>query len=238
MSKALDLVRLLINGANEYEKETGNKNPTVYLSRNNLLVIEKALLKAQEQEKKTYTDELKLVEKKLKALDLLMQELDCKDFAELRKYARCGYQTFRNAKGANYDNIIIDEAVIPSEALECLEKLKGMEISSMPFSDEYGTQEVDLNDIRKVGSQLNTDFREYITTIKQALLKAQKDRKALEIIKEKRVNVGTFIHLTKILKKDYEQCKALNNTFGANICETEKEFLTKEEFNLLKEVLE
>ncbi len=61
----------------------------------------------------------------------------------------------------------------PSEALECLDKLKGMEISSMPFSDEYGTQEVDLNDIRKVGSQLNTDFREYTATIKQALLKAQ-----------------------------------------------------------------
>ncbi len=61
----------------------------------------------------------------------------------------------------------------PSEALECLEKLNGMEISSMPFSDEYGTQEVDLNDIRKVGSQLNTDFREYINTIKQSLLKAQ-----------------------------------------------------------------
>lgn len=43
MSNQLELVRLLINGANEYEKETGNKNPTVYLSRNNLLVIEKAL---------------------------------------------------------------------------------------------------------------------------------------------------------------------------------------------------
>ena len=27
-----------------------------------------------------------------KALDLLMQELDCKDFADLRKYARCGYE--------------------------------------------------------------------------------------------------------------------------------------------------
>jgi len=43
MSKALELIRLLIKGANEYEKETGNKNPTVYLSRNNLLVIEKSL---------------------------------------------------------------------------------------------------------------------------------------------------------------------------------------------------
>ena len=59
MSKELDLVRLLINGANEYEKETGNKNPTVYLSRNNLLVIEKALLKAQ---------------KSLKALDIIKEK--------------------------------------------------------------------------------------------------------------------------------------------------------------------
>ena len=64
----------------------------------------------------------------------------------------------------------------------------------------------------------------------------RKELKALEVIKEKRVNVGTFIHLTKILKKDYEQCKALNNTFGANICE--KEILTEEEFNLLREMLE
>ena len=114
MSKTLELIRTLIDGANEYEKKTGNTNPTVYLSKNNLLIIEKAL-----------------------------QRLESIDNAE------------------------------PSEALECLEKLKGMEISSMPFSDEYGTQEVDLNDIRKVGSQLNTDFREYTATIKQALLKQQ-----------------------------------------------------------------
>lgn len=30
-------------------------------------------------------------EKEHNSLNLLMQELDCKDFAELRKYARCGY---------------------------------------------------------------------------------------------------------------------------------------------------
>lgn len=52
--------------------------------------IKQALLKAQDP--KQYVDELKLVEKKLKSLDLLMQELDCKDFADLRKYARCGYE--------------------------------------------------------------------------------------------------------------------------------------------------
>lgn len=41
-----------------------------------LTVVKNALLKAQKEHK---------------ALDLLMQELDCKDFADLRKYARCGY---------------------------------------------------------------------------------------------------------------------------------------------------
>ena len=48
MSKALELIRTLIDGANEYEKKTGNTNPTVYLSKNNLLIIEQALLKQQE----------------------------------------------------------------------------------------------------------------------------------------------------------------------------------------------
>ena len=72
MSKALELIRTLIDGANEYEKKTGNKNPTVYLSKNNLLVIEKALLKAQEP--KQYVDELKLVEKKLKALEIIKEK--------------------------------------------------------------------------------------------------------------------------------------------------------------------
>ena len=52
MSKALELIRTLIDGANEYEKKTGNTNPTVYLSKNNLLIIEQALLKAQEQDAK------------------------------------------------------------------------------------------------------------------------------------------------------------------------------------------
>ena len=38
-------------------------------------IVEKALLKA---------------EKEHNSINLLMRELDCKDFAELRKYARCG----------------------------------------------------------------------------------------------------------------------------------------------------
>ena len=72
MSKELELIRTLIDGANEYEKKTGNTNPTVYLSKNNLLVIEKALLKKEEP--KQYVDELKLVEKKLKALEIIKEK--------------------------------------------------------------------------------------------------------------------------------------------------------------------
>ena len=50
---------------------------TMTLSKCDVLTIKQALLKAQKEHK---------------ALDLLMQELDCKDFADLRKYARCGYE--------------------------------------------------------------------------------------------------------------------------------------------------
>lgn len=39
--------------------------------------IKQALLKAQKEHN---------------SINLLMQELDCKDFVELRKYARCGYE--------------------------------------------------------------------------------------------------------------------------------------------------
>ena len=93
------------------------------------------------------------------------------------------YLNASEPKGLYYENIeIIQQALQrleaienakPSEALECLKKLNGMEISSMPFKDDYGIEEVDLNDIRKVGSQLNTDFREYIDTIKRYILKEQ-----------------------------------------------------------------
>ena len=135
-------------------------------------------------------------------------------------------------KGKNTD--IIDNYMAfkndnaePSEALECLEKLKGMEISSMPFSDEYGTQEVDLNDIRKVGSQLNTDFREYTTTIKQALLKAQTQE----------LNNGGRLPNKEILylKQSLEQCNDkpifyVSRTYGNKYIVTQKflDDLTKE----------
>lgn len=118
------------------------------------------------------------------------------------------------------------ENVNTSEALKCLEHIKkddfNMIITTYPPLPAY-------NGVTK---------DEMFDKIEQALLKAEKEHKALEIIKEKRVNVSTFIHFTKILKKDYEQCKANNDIVFCNICDDEKEFLTEEEFNLLKEVLE
>lgn len=48
-----------------------------YVCEKEFNTIKQALLKAQKEHN---------------SVNLLMQELDCKDFAELRKYARCGYE--------------------------------------------------------------------------------------------------------------------------------------------------
>ena len=93
--------------------------------------------------------------------------------------------------------MIDKETVNLSEALECLERLEYYHTKSVRDLD---CKEHRLKDIE---------------TIKQALLKSEKELKALDIIKEKRANTGTFYHV-----------------------DTKKEFLTLEEFNLLKEVLE
>lgn len=105
-SEALECVEEFIeDNKNSIEVSKANNYKTDYLEikKKKLIIIKQALLKA---------------EKEHNSVNLLMQELDCKDFAELRKYARCGYQTFRNAKGANYDNIIIDEAQEPKQYLK------------------------------------------------------------------------------------------------------------------------
>lgn len=51
--------------------------------------IEQALIKAKKEHN---------------SLNLLMQELDCKDFADLRKYARCGYEKF-NKQYLKFDDL-------------------------------------------------------------------------------------------------------------------------------------
>ena len=99
MSKELEMVRTMINGANEYEKKTGDKNPPVYFSKDNLLIIEQAL-------------------NRLEAID-----------------------------NAN-----------PSEALECLES---------------------------IWCDISTNYINEYVAIKQALLKAEQDKKKLkELLKD------------------------------------------------------
>jgi hypothetical protein len=94
-----------------------------------------------------------------------------------------------------------------------------------------------LNKIDEVLCDIEIKYKENLGYTKPLTKTIEKSLKALEIIKKKRVNVGTFIHLTKTLKRNYEECQVNNLYFGFNICEVGKDFLTQEEFDLLKEIL-
>ena len=76
-------------------------------------------------------------------------------------------------------------------------------------------------------------YCENIETIQQALLKAEKEHKALEIIKEKGCDISWFKYCIKYCIKENLMVKAYNSGYH----EYDKK-LTKEQFNLLKEVLE
>ena len=60
-----------------------------------LAIIKQSLLKAQKEHN---------------SINLLMRELECKDFAELRKYARCGYEKLNSFKGSKEVKIEIPES--------------------------------------------------------------------------------------------------------------------------------
>ena len=104
----------------------------------------------------------------------------------------------------------------PSEALKCLEHIKkddfNMLITTYPPQPAY-------NGITK---------GEMFDKIEQALLKARKEHKALEIIKEK----GCDISWLKYCIKENLIVEAYNSGYH----EYDKK-LTEEQFNLLKEVL-
>ena len=90
------------------------------------------------------------------------------------------------------------------EALECLDKL---------------AKQIELDE--------DTDYLEIRNahiTVEQALLKAEKEHKALEIMKDKWVNMAVLIHSKTVEEYNNNAHTAYN--------------LTKEEFNLLKEVIE
>ena len=87
---------------------------------------------------------------------------------------------------------------------------------------------------------LKAEFRDYpsaFNSIKNALLKAQKEHKALEIIKEKNVNMFGFKRDIKQLGNRFTY-KYYQSNLGNYHSGFEIQELTQEEFKLLKEVLE
>lgn len=62
--------------------------------------------------------------------------------------------------------------------------------------------------------------------------------KTLDLIKKKKINIGIFYFAVFILKVSYDECKAINKNVLYNICDIKKDFLTKEEFDILKGFLE
>lgn len=101
-------------------------------------------------------DEATFIKKTYEYLHEYIGNFECRD---ILKSALQRLESIDNAK--------------PNEALEWLDKFKGIEISALPFKDDCGTQEVDLNEVRFVGSQLNNDFHKFVNTIELNLLRAQ-----------------------------------------------------------------
>ena len=145
--------------------------------------------------------------KELNALECLEAlEQDIKDrtiLAEDRQLKLCAV-----IKQALLELKSIKEAN-PSEALECLE-----EIGFAPLNECCGYPYTRISD----------EYYEDFNTIQQALLKAEKEHKALEIIKEKNVDVFRF------KKLDFDTFNQLQKS-----CKLPE--LTQEQFNLLKEML-
>jgi hypothetical protein len=146
------------------KKQSEDNKPILYLGKHYQKVIlpyeeyQKMCNRLEEQEKKTYSDELKLVENKLKALDLLMQELDCKDFAELRKYARCGYEKLKSFKGSNEFKIEIPE----SSLMNYNPTKQYLKWEDLEFKEEEQTMKVLLNGKEYMLSYFTDGITEYV----------------------------------------------------------------------------
>ena len=131
----------------------------------------------------------------------------------------------------------------PGEALEKLEELDNCLISDMSIEiDDYDESNYCMSyeyiDLNGEGLLFHDDIKEEkmidfirekkISTIKQALLKAQEQEKVLEIIKEKNVWVARL----KGLIKKYNDLDALR-IYNANMPSIDYQ-LTQQEFELLK----
>jgi hypothetical protein len=138
-------------------------------------------------------------------------EIDCNSLTleeALKILNPDNYYIYRMAeKRGAYKRIVIElDNANPSEALEILLKAK---------------QVCDVSCIEMCN---NCQKKSAYNSIKQALLKAQKEHKALDIIKEKKVNI--------LLLELAENVDEYNERIVPN------GQLTEEEFNLLKEILE
>ena len=80
-----------------------------------------------------------------------------------------------------------------------------------------------IKQLKNIGEEYG--INELILIDESKVLKMIKSLKALEIIKKKQVNVGDFI-----------RCKSIED-YNDYCCYNEKEQLTQEEFDLMKEVL-
>lgn len=128
----------------------------------------------------------------------------------------------------------------PSEALK---ELEGIEYVAdvLKVNHKIGSRDIANQEIKEMVDRLN--YR--IPTIKQALIKAEKEHKALEIIKKKNVSVLGFRNRVFGYQKKQNGNITINDTyeyylnnFGLYHNGFDSELLTKKEFNLLKEVLE
>ena len=93
-----------------------------------------------------------------------------------------------------------------------------------PITDTWKIVETALKRLKKIETTTHSVLREDIS----------KKLKALEIIKEKRVNVDYFIERIK-KDTDYKEYKKLRGLYKITIFSRKN--LTQEEFDLLKEIL-
>ena len=118
------------------------------------------------------------------------------------------------------------------EIKQCLKRLEAID-NAEPSEALNG-----LEFICKILNEKRIDvkwlFKKDYNTIKQALLQAQKDRKALEIIKEK--NVACDLFWNDFVDNGFGYHYYLEKWYKFQSTDNKK--LTEEEFNLLKEVLE
>ena len=90
----------------------------------------------------------------------------------------------------------------PRGALECLEEIGGIELSHIEYDQDEDFNGDWVYDTREeYDGTIEENYSEAYNTIKQALIKAQGQEKALKIIFEKRVDIW---HLVDLLDQTYE----------------------------------